>query len=74
MTDDDGKTLRVVFHFDTPESPSTAVIKKAAERYPALRFELSYFECECVFEGHFCCSGGEVESDESGPYFGERGG
>ena len=74
VTDDDGKTLRVVFHFNTPESPSTAVIKKAAERYPALRFELQYFECVCEFEGLFCCSRGKVEPDESDEYVGDRGG
>ena len=64
VTDDDEKTLRVVFHFDTPESPPTPVIKRAAELYPALRFELCYFECECVCEGHFCWSGGEVVEED----------
>jgi hypothetical protein len=63
-TYDDGKTLHVVFHFDTPENPPMAVIKKAAARYPALRFELRYYECQCVSDGLFCCSGGEVVEDD----------
>ena len=41
-----------------------AVIKKAAARYPALRFELRYYECQCVSDGLFCCSGGEVVEDD----------
>ena len=74
VTGYDGKTLEVVFHFDTAWSPPKPVIEKAAKLYPALRFELRYFECGCCFNGLFCCSGGEVETDECGPYFGERGG
>lgn len=71
---DDEKTLVVVFHFSTAWSPPKPVIEKASERYPALTFELRYFECGCCFNGLFRCKGGEVESDKSGPYFGERGG
>ena len=74
VTGYDGKTLEVVFHFDTAWSPPTPVIAKAAERFPALTFELRYFECGCCFNGLFRCSRGEVESDESGAYFGDRGG
>jgi len=74
VTGYDGKTVEVVFHFDTAWSPPKPVIEKAAQLYPALRFELRYFECGCCFNGLFRCSAGEVESDESGPYFGDRGG
>ena len=74
VTGSDGKTVEVAFHFDTEWSPPTPVIKNAAERFPALRFELQYFECVCEFEGVFCCSGGKVEPDESDEYFGDRGG
>jgi hypothetical protein len=70
----DGKTLQVVFRFDTALSPPRGVIEKAAELYPALRFELHYFECSCCFDGLFCCTGGEVETDECDPNFGDRGG
>ena len=74
MTGYDGKTLEVVFHFDTAWSPPTPVIKNAAERFPALTFELRYFECGDCFNGLFCCSGGAVVTDKSGEYFGSRGG
>ena len=73
-TECDGKTVEVVFHFDTAWSPPLPVIKNAAERYPALSFDLRYFECGCCFHGVFRCKGGEVEEDESGEYFGSRGG
>ena len=74
VTGDDGTTLEVTYHFDTAWSPPKPVIERAAKLYPALRFELSYFERGAQFHGRLCCSGGEVESDESGPYFGNRGG
>jgi len=74
MTGYDEKTVEVVFHFDTAWSPPKPVIKKAAELYPALRFELRYFECGCCFNGLFRCSAGAVESNKCGAYFGTRGG
>src|SRR5512135_3092246 len=74
VTGYDGNTLHVVFHFDTAWSPPLQVIENAAERYPALSFDLRYFECGAQFNGLFYCSGGEVKADESGPYFGTRGG
>ena len=49
VTGSDGKTVEVVFHFDTEWSPPVPVIKNAAERFPALRFQLQYFECVCEF-------------------------
>jgi hypothetical protein len=67
-------TWQVVFHLDTAWSPPLPVIQKAAELFPLLSFELRYFECGCCFNGILCCSGGAVTYDESGPYFGDRGG
>ena len=67
VTGYDEKTMQVVFRFDTAWSPPRQVIEKAAQLYPALCFELHYFECSCCFEGLFCCTGGEVETDERGP-------
>jgi hypothetical protein len=67
-------TVAVVFHFDTAWSPPLPVVRKAAELFPSLSFELRYFECGDGFNGMFCCSRGEVDFDESGPYFGTRGG
>jgi hypothetical protein len=70
----DEKTLQVVFHFDTAWRPPTPVIAKAAKLYPALSLDLRYFESGCGFNGIFRCGGGEVLPDESGRYFGSRGG
>jgi Api92-like protein with ferredoxin domain len=69
----DGKTEEVSFQFYTAWDPPKPVIKRAAELFPVLRFELRYIEGGAMSD-LFSCSGGEVESDESGPYFGNRGG
>jgi hypothetical protein len=45
------------------------VIKKAAELYPALCFELRYYRGCWDDPGIFSCAAGVV-SDESEPYFG----
>ena len=63
-----------MIHFDTAWSPPLPVVRKAAELFPSLSFELRYFECGDGFNGLFCCREGEVDFDESGPYFGDRGG
>lgn len=67
-------TVAVVFHFDTAWSPPLPIVRKAAELFPSLSFELRYFECGVGCNGMFRCSRGEVDFDESGPYFGDRGG
>lgn len=71
LTDD---TIEVVYNLDTAWSPPLPVIQKASELFPLLSFELRYFECGGGFNGMLCCRGGEVTYDESGPYFGDRGG
>ena len=63
-----------VIHFETAWSPPEPVVKRAAELYPDLTFTLRYFECGAVYNGMLRCQGGEVTFDESGPYFGNRGG
>ena len=60
-----GGTVEVGFHFDTAWSPPTPVIAKAAERFPALTFDLRYFECGYCFNGLFRCNGGEIEEDKA---------
>jgi hypothetical protein len=64
----------VVFHFDTAWSPPLPLVRRASELFPTLTFELRYFESLGCFNGMLCCSQGEVSFDESGPYFGDRGG
>jgi hypothetical protein len=61
-------------HFETAWSPPEPVIKRAAEMFPDLTLTLRYFECGCAYNGMLRCEGGEVTFDESGPYFGNRGG
>jgi hypothetical protein len=67
-------TVQVVYHFATAWSPPLPVVRQAAERFPALEFELRYFERGAGFNGLFLCRGGRVSRDERGPYFGDRGG
>ena len=74
VTGYDVNTLEVVFHFDTAWCPPKPIIENAAKRYPALTFDLRYFECGCRFNGLFRCVQGKVEEDASGEYFGTRGG
>ncbi|MBX9578998.1 MAG: hypothetical protein K2X87_01710 [Gemmataceae bacterium] len=61
-------------HFETAWSPPEPVIKRAAELFPDLTFTLRYFERGAAYNGMLRCEGGEVTFDESGPYFGSRGG
>jgi hypothetical protein len=65
---------RLEINFDTAWSPPTPVIKRAAELFPELCFDLRYFEGGSMFNGMFTCEHGEVVTDESGHYFGNRGG
>jgi hypothetical protein len=67
-------TVMVFYNLNTAWSPPLPVIQKASELFPLLSFELRYFESGCCFNGMFCCSGGAVTLDDSGPYFGDRGG
>lgn len=60
--------------FTTAWSPPLPVIVKASELFPDLNFELRYFECGAQFNGVFQCLDGQVVWDESGLYFGNRGG
>ena len=48
--------------------------KKASELFPALDFDLRYFEGSVGFNGVYRCQSGQVEHDRVGDYFGERGG
>jgi len=70
----DGGTTLVDFHFDTAWSPPLPVIEKAAALFPMLTFDLRYYECGASFHGAYCFENGKCVRDESGPYFGNRGG
>ncbi len=68
------RELEAMVMFETAWSPPLPVIKRAAELYPDISFTLKYFERGACYNGMYCCEGGEVVYDESGPYFGDRGG
>lgn len=61
--------------FDTAWTPPQPVIEKLFELFPAVRFELEYFECGVAFCGGLSY---DPEDDEtrswSGEYSGSRGG
>jgi len=69
-----GEEAEVTIHFATAWSPPLPVIRKAGELFPELYLRLCYYEAGMEFHGLYCCTNGEVVRDESGRYFGNRGG
>ena len=61
-------------HFDTAWSPPKLVIEALGKKFPALHFEMRYFECGVGYNGLYVVEDGEEARDESGDYFGDRGG
>lgn len=72
--DDGPDALEIEITFETAWAPPWPVILAASKRFPALAFDLRYFERGQGFNGWLRCEGGEVVVDESGDYFGSRGG
>ena len=62
------------YEFECAWSPPLPVIKKMSELFPLLEFELRYFEMGCGFKGLYRCENGELTKDETGAYYGSRGG
>jgi hypothetical protein len=62
------------YTFETAWSPPIPVIKRAGELFPSLDFDLRYFERGVGFNGLLLIRQGTVTFDESGAYFGMRGG
>lgn len=69
-----GRRVAVPVAFATAWTPPKPVIRRAAELFPVLTFDLRYFEIGCCFCGRFCCAHGDVVADETGDYSGPRGG
>jgi hypothetical protein len=69
-----GGDMAVKLTFLTAWSPPKPIVLAASRRFPALDFDLRYYECGNAFHGRYRCLGGAVESDEEGEYFGDRGG
>lgn len=74
----DGTVVEINFY--AAGSPPKPVIRRAAELFPDLLFDLRYFAAgsgfgeEKAFNGRFCCEGTQVLIDEMARYFGKRGG
>jgi hypothetical protein len=71
---DGGGQWVVKYTFDTACSPPIPLVKRAAELYPDLSFDLRYYEGAMGFHGLLQLERGEVTADQSGPYYGRRGG
>lgn len=65
---------QLFYAFDTAWSPPLPVIKKMGELFPALEFDLRYFEGGMGFHGIFVIKDGEIIIDRDAQYFGRRGG
>jgi len=72
--DDCDDEAEIMYNFNSAWSPPNPVILKMSEMFPELEFDLRYFECGAAFNGTFRCQAGKVLRDESGSYFGRRGG
>ncbi len=63
-----------LYHFDTANSEPTPIIRTLGEIYPELTFELRYFDSSNEWNGIFVMENGKISRDESGYYYGDRGG
>jgi hypothetical protein len=75
--DSDGDSpnpLEIEIRFETAWSPPLMVILAASKQFPELAFDLRYFEGGQGYNGWLRCEAGEVVVEESGDYFGSRGG
>ena len=64
----------VDYTFECAWSPPTPIIKKMGEQFKKLRFVLRYFEASMAFNGIYILENGKVTEDETGAYYGTRGG
>lgn len=62
------------YAFTCAWSPPIPVILAMSKKFPMLEFTLTYFERGAAFNGHYQVKNGMVLSDETGKYFGDRGG
>ena len=62
------------YEFETAWSPPEPVIKKMGEMFPALTFQLRYFEAGVGFNGILIIEDGEVVQEDCAAYYGHRGG
>lgn len=58
----------VLYQFDTAWSPPVEFLKNICEKYPLLRFNLSYSEPGAAYEGDLVIEAGEIITDETRDY------
>lgn len=68
------KYSEMEYTFETAWSPPLPVILAMSKKFKRLEFTLRYFECGAGFNGLFRCKAGKVLDNQSGEYFGSRGG
>ncbi len=64
----------ILYRFDSTWSPPLPVIETMGKKFPKLEFKLCYFEQGMGFNGMLIVKKGQVVSDVSGDYSGDRGG
>ena len=64
----------VMVTFDTAAGSPLPVILAMSRKFPTLEFDLRYFDSDSRINGMYVCEGGQVQADETGDYFGYRGG
>jgi hypothetical protein len=69
---DRDKCIKITF--DTAWNPPLPIIKALGKKFPELWFRLAYFEQGMGFNGAYRVENGKVTMNESGDYFGDRGG
>jgi hypothetical protein len=69
-----GKEVRQMIHFSTAWAPPLPVVRKAAETFPNLTFDLRYYECGAAFHGRLKLENGKEVVNRHGMYHGDRGG
>lgn len=62
------------YDFETAWSPPIKVIVAMSKKFKKLSFDIRFFECGMAFNGRVEISKGKILKDESGVYFGSRGG
>ena len=66
--------MELEYRFSTAWSPPEPIVRKMGEMFPTLSFDLRYFEGSMGFNGMLRVEQGNVVAQESGAYFGTRGG
>ena len=62
------------YEFNTAWSPPEPVIIKMSKMFPKLKFTLTYYEVAMQFNGILICEKGKIIEQDTGKYFGHRGG